>query len=102
MKEPKVSDATGPARPSGSMSAKDANVGVTVPAVKHRINTMTLIPLAADEVLGANVQLLAVPVYEKSELSRPVKALLAENRTTRASLVDVEPVVLETVSGPVL
>ena len=31
-----------------------------------------------------------------------MKALLAENRTTRASLVDVEPVVLETVSGPEL
>jgi hypothetical protein len=84
------------------MSDTDANVGVTVPAVKHRINTMTLIPFAADDVLGANVQSLAVPVYEKSELSRPVKALLAENLTTRASLVDVEPVVLETVSGPEL
>ena len=44
------------------MSDNDANVGVTVPAVEHRINTMTLMPLAADDVLGANVQLLAVPV----------------------------------------
>ena len=102
MKVPKVSGATGPARPSESMSEDDANIGVTVPAVKHRINTMTPIPLAADAVLGANVQPLAVPVYEKSEASRSVNALLAEKRTMSASFVDNRPVVLVTVSAPVL
>jgi hypothetical protein len=66
---PEVAAVAGPVLPAASLAPPTANSGTIVPAEQLEIVTVRDVPESAP---GANTQLVAVPVFEKSPAATPV------------------------------
>ena len=74
--EPIIIEDAGPATPVVSYTESDFRTGVNVPPVAQRTVTSTVMSAYPDGEAGEKRQSPAVPVYEKSCESRPVKSPL--------------------------